>query len=97
MSEVLTPGARMFFGVPCTSDLDDVTAHVAFLGLPFDGGTPQPGNRTGQRLGPAAARQASSEQFAYGESPEDGAVGWYDIEGDRDRLRGVTMVDLGTM
>ena len=76
-------------------DLADVTAQVAFLGVPFDGGTPQPGNRTGQKLGPAAARQASWEQFAYGEATEDGAIGWYDIEGDRDRLRGVTMVDVG--
>ena len=71
------------------------TAQVAFLGVPFDGGTPQPGNRTGQKLGPAAARHASWEQFAYGESLEDGAVGWYDVESDRDRLRGVTMVDVG--
>ena len=93
MSEVLTAGARTFFGVPSAVDL--AAAQVAFLGVPFDGGTPQPGNRTGQKLGPAAARQASWEQFAYGESPQDGAVGWYDIESDRDRLRGVTMVDVG--
>jgi agmatinase len=95
MSDVLTAGARTFFGVPSVADLADVTAQVAFLGVPFDGGTPQPGNRTGQKLGPAAARQASWEQFAYAESPEDGAIGWYDIEADRDRLRGVTMVDAG--
>ncbi len=95
MSEVLTTGARTFFGVPAVVDLAGVTAQVAFLGVPFDGGTPQPGNRTGQKLGPAAARQASWEQFAYGESPEDGAIGWYDVESDRDRLRGVTMVDVG--
>jgi agmatinase len=92
---VLTPGARTFFGTPAVVDLAGVTAQVAFLGVPFDGGTPQPGNRTGQKLGPAAARQASWEQFAYGESPEDGAIGWYDVESDRDRLRGVTMVDVG--
>src|SRR6185437_8519493 len=95
MSEVLTTGARTFFGVPAVVDLAGVTAQVAFLGVPFDGGTPQPGNRTGQKLGPAAARQASWEQFAYGESPEGGAIGWYDVESDRDRLRGVTMVDVG--
>lgn len=95
MSEVLTAGARTFFGVPSAVDLANVTAQVAFLGVPFDGGTPQPGNRTGQKLGPAAARQASWEQFTYGESTHDGAIGWYDIESDRDRLRGVTMVDVG--
>jgi len=92
---VLTTGARTFFGVPAAVDLSNVTTQVAFLGVPFDGGTPQPGNRTGQKLGPATARQASWEQFAYGESLEDGALGWYDIESGRDRLRGVTMVDVG--
>ena len=92
MAELVTTGARTFFGVPAAVDPASVTAQVAFLGVPFDGGTPQPGNRTGQKLGPAAARQASWEQFAYGEGP---AIGWYDIESDCDRLRGVTMVDVG--
>lgn len=94
-ADVLQAGARTFFGVPTAVDPTKVTAQVAFLGVPFDGGTPQPGNRTGQKLGPAAARQASWEQFAYGESLEDGALGWYDIESDRDCLGGVTMVDVG--
>lgn len=92
MAELVTSGARTFFGVPAAVDPASVTAQVAFLGVPFDGGTPQPGNRTGQKLGPAAARQASWEQFAYGEGA---AIGWYDIESDCDRLRGVTMVDVG--
>jgi len=95
MPAMLTSGARTFFGVPAVADLDGVRAQVAFLGVPFDGGTPQPGNRTGQKLGPAAARHASWEQFAYGESLEDGALGWYDIESDRVHLRGVTMIDVG--
>ena len=45
------------------------------LGEEEDAGTPQPGLPTGQAGGPAAARRASREQFAYG----DGAsLGWYD-------------------
>lgn len=92
MAGLVSTGARTFFGVPSAGDPASVTAQVAFLGVPFDGGTPQPGNRTGQKLGPAAARQASWEQFAYG---EDAAIGWYDIESDRERLGGVTMVDVG--
>src|ERR1700749_1722297 len=95
MPGLLTTGARTFFGAPSTQDLATMTAQVAFLGVPFDGGTPQPGNRTGQKLGPSAARLASWEQFTYGESLEHGAIGWDDIETDRDRLRGVTMVDVG--
>ena len=92
MAELVVAGARTFFGVPAAGDLASVTAQVALLGVPFDGGTPQPGNRTGQKLGPAAARHASWEQFTYGEG---GATGWYDIESDRDRLQGVTMADVG--
>jgi len=74
MSEVVVTGARTFFGVPAAEDLASVTAQVAFLGVPFDGGTPQPGNRTGQKLGPAAARHASWEQFTYGEGRRGGVV-----------------------
>ena len=66
MAEVVVAGARTFFGVPAAGDLASFTAQVAFLGVPSDGGTPQPGNRTGQKLGPAAARHASWEQFTYG-------------------------------
>jgi len=52
-------GARTFFGAPAVSDLEALDADVAFVGVPFDAGTPQPGNRTGQSRGPAAARAAS--------------------------------------
>ena len=62
--------------------------------MPFDAGTPQPGNRTGQRAGPAAARLASWEQFEYDEG-RGGSEGWYDIESGRDHLVGVTMADVG--
>ncbi len=68
-------------------DLAALDAQVAFLGVPYDHGTP-PGLPTGQRGGPAAARAASVDQFAIGE-------GWYDVETDRDHLVGVTMADVG--
>ena len=56
---------RTFFGVPSLRDLDMLDAQVAFLGVPYDGGTPEPGLATGQRAGPAAAREASGDQFYY--------------------------------
>src|SRR5262245_13576803 len=86
-----------FFGVPRLRSLDALSTQVAFLGVPDDSGTPQPGNPTGQREGPTAARQGSRELFAYSASPDrdDGADGWYDVEEDRDHLTGVTMADLG--
>ena len=91
----VTVGPRTFFGVPAVSDLSALEARVAFLGVPFDSGTPQPGNRTGQARGPAAVRLSSWEIFEYGASVESGALGWYDVEADREHLVGVTMADVG--
>jgi hypothetical protein len=68
--ELVGAPPRTFFGAPAQPDLDALDAQVAFLGVPYDAGTPQPGNRTGQAAGPAAARLASWEQFDYG-SPEE--------------------------
>jgi len=74
-------------------------AQVAFLGVPYDGGTPEPGIPTGQRAGPAAAREATEAQFYYprlaGAGDDQGAEGWYDVEADRNYLVGVTMADVG--
>ena len=39
MPEVVTTGARTFFGVPAAADLAAVAAQVVFLGVPYDGGT----------------------------------------------------------
>lgn len=85
---IVSPAPRTFFGSPSVSDLASLDAQVAFLGVPHDAGTPQPGNRTGQAAGPAAVRLKSFEQFEAGS-------GWYDVETDHDRLVGVTMADVG--
>jgi agmatinase len=93
------PAPRTFFGVPSVRDLDTLHAQVAFLGVPYDAGTPEPGLPTGQRAGPAAAREAAHDQFSYPQLPagggDRGAEGWYDVEADRDYLVGVTMADVG--
>jgi agmatinase len=98
-ARTIDPAPRTFYGVPSLSDPDRLDAQVAFLGVPYDGGTPVPGVPTGQRAGPAAAREATHAQFYYPASAVagdgQGADGWYDVEADRDRLVGVTMVDLG--
>ena len=90
---------RTFFGVPSLPNLDVLDAQVAFVGVPYDGGTPEPGIPTGQRAGPAAAREATQAQFFYprtgGTGGDQGAEGWYDVEADRDYLVGVTMADVG--
>ena len=59
---LITRGApRTFFGAPSVRDLGALDTQVAFLGVPYDAGTPQPGNRTGQAAGPSAARLRSWE------------------------------------
>ena len=85
--------------MPSVRGLNLLDAQVAFLGVPYDGGTPQPGISTGQRAGPAAARDATEAQFYYprlgGAGGDQGAEGWYDVEADRDYLVGVRMADVG--
>ena len=82
------PAPWTFFGAPAAPDLAALDARVAFLGVPFDAGTPQPGLPTGQRAGPAAVREASREIVVPGE-------GWYDLDAGRQRLAGVAMADVG--
>jgi agmatinase len=98
-ASLIHPAPRTFFGVPGVRSLDLLNAQVAFLGVPYDGGTPQPGIPTGQRAGPAAAREATEAQFYYPRLPDGvddpGAAGWYDVEADRDYLVGVRMADVG--
>jgi agmatinase len=96
--QLIDAAPRTFFGVPSLRDPDALDAQVAFLGVPYDGGTPEPGIPTGQRAGPGAAREATQAQFHYpalGAEGDQGADGWYDVESDRDYLVGVTMADLG--
>jgi agmatinase len=99
LAPLIDSAPRTFFGVPRLRDLEMLDAQVAFLGVPYDGGTPQPGIPTGQRAGPAAAREATAAQFYYPRSADAGddrgAEGWYDVEADRDYLVGVTMADVG--
>lgn len=98
-ASLIDPAPRTFFGVPGVPRLDALNAQVAFLGVPYDGGTPQPGIPTGQRAGPAAAREATEAQFYYPRLPDaaddPGAEGWYDVESDREYLVGVRMADVG--
>jgi agmatinase len=96
---VTDPAPWTFFGVPGLRDPAELRSQVAFLGVPYDGGTPQPGLPTGQRAGPGAVREASRDQFDYPPPRDDGsdpgAEGFYDVEAARDYLGGVTMADVG--
>jgi agmatinase len=63
-------------------------AQIAFLGIPFDGGTVY---RPGSRFGPRSIREAS---IVYGSSSK-GFGGFYDVEVGRVLLANPLMVDVG--
>ncbi|MBI4336805.1 MAG: agmatinase [Chloroflexi bacterium] len=90
----LQPTSRTFFGAPLCAKLDDLSADVAFIGVPFDQGTT---NRPGARFGPNGVRDARVYSYAGfpGEETVQPARGYYDLESGRWLLRGVTMADCG--
>jgi agmatinase len=83
---------RSMFGAPLCTDLSQLSAQVAFLGVPHDLGAGVPG----ARLGPNGMRDARAYVYAANDG-RGTAVGYYDIELDRDRLVGVTMADCGNV
>jgi agmatinase len=84
-----------FFGAPLCENVAELEADVAFLGVPFDFG----GLLAGTRYAPNAVREArvySVGAWGTGDSGDLGRPsGYYDIDGDRQALAGVTMADCG--
>jgi agmatinase len=86
---------RSFFKAPLCMDLEELSADVAFIGVPFDQGT---FGRPGARFGPDAIRDAPraySYVDLYGQQRE--AEGFFDIDVGDELLRGVTMADCGNI
>lgn len=86
---------RSFFKAPLCTDLAELAADVAFIGMPFDQGT---FGRPGARFGPDAIRDAPrayAYSDPYGQQKE--AEGFFDIDAGGDLLRGVTMADCGNV
>jgi len=79
-------GVRTFLGAPYVSDLDNLHADFAVLGVPFDEGT---WGWPGERYGPRNMRESSQEYN------HDLTEGFYYIEGDRTVLKGKHWVDVG--
>ena len=86
---------RSFFKAPLCSDLDELSADVAFIGMPFDQGTL---GRPGARYGPDAIRDAP-RTYAYTDpfGRQGEAEGFFDIDAGDELLRGVTMADCGNI
>ena len=87
--------ARTFFKAPLCTDLDDLDAQVAFMGVPFDQGT---FGRPGARFGPDAIRDAP-RTYSYTDphGAQRQAEGYFDIDLGDEQLRGVTMADCGNV
>ena len=86
---------RSFFRAPLCTDLDELDADVALLGVPFDQGTI---GRPGARFGPDAVRDAP-RAYAYSDpyGAQQQAEGLFDVDIEDERLRGVTMADCGNV
>jgi agmatinase len=85
---VRVPQAPTMYGMGAAGDLDQLTADVVFLGVPYDLGH---GSIPGTRLGPAAIRQASNTGGPL--TASDG--GFYDRETGAVILKGVKVADAG--
>jgi len=87
-------GVKTLFGMPTCSNLDELSADIAFLGLPFDYGSRR-WCRGGTRWGPAAVRQAQSEYSYTDDGQAEAACGWFNVDTGVEELKGVTMADCG--
>ena len=86
---------RSFFRAPLCNDLDTLDAEVAFLGVPFDQGT---FGRPGARFGPDAVRDwPRVYSYMDPKARQQNAEGYFDIDYNDERLRGVTMADCGNV
>ena len=84
---------RSFFNAPLCTDLQELSADVAFLGVPFDQGTY---NRPGARFGPDGVRDVA-RIYPYTDPWEKKeAQGYFDLDaGGMELLKGVTFADCG--
>ena len=84
---------RTFFSAPLCTDVNELDADIAFVGMPFDQGT---FGRPGARYGPDGVRDART--YSYLSWPEQSeAAGYFNSELGKELLKGVTMVDCGNI
>jgi len=79
-------GVRTFLGAPYVTNLDELRADFAVLGVPFDEGT---WGQPGERYGPRDLRESSQEYN------HDLTEGFYYIDGERTVLKGKRWADVG--
>lgn len=86
---------RTFFNAPLCPDIQNLTADIAFIGVPFDQGTL---GRPGARFGPDALRDAP-RAYSYSDpyGRQSAAEGFFDIDAQQELLRGIIMADCGNV
>ncbi|MCH8298338.1 MAG: arginase family protein [Chloroflexi bacterium] len=92
---IIRAQSRSFFKAPLCTNLEELDADVALIGIPFDQGTL---GRPGARFGPDAIRDAPrsySYSDPYGKQTQ--AEGFFDIDAQDELLRGITMADCGNI
>ena len=87
-------GVKTLFGMPTCGNVDELSADIALLGLPFDCGSRR-WCRGGTRWAPAAIRQAQSEYSYTDDGRAEAACGWFNVDTGIEELKGVTMADCG--
>jgi len=87
-------GVKTLFDMPTCTNIDELSADIAFLGFPFDCGSRR-WCRGGTRWGPAAIRQAQSEYSYTDDGRSEAACGWFNVDTGVEELKGVTMADCG--
>lgn len=86
---------RSFFNSPLSKDINNISADVAFLGVPFDQGTL---NRPGARFGPDGIRDVANIYSFLDPWEDKEAQGYFDIDaGGIERLKGVSFIDCGNV
>jgi len=95
----VSPFPSTIFGVPPCYNLSELSADVAFLGIPYDLGK-GPNLHAGEKWGPQALRNQRRLYMYAGHSyppfcGEEGAQGWFDIDSGEWQMVGVTMADCG--
>ena len=89
-------GTSTLWGMPVCNNIDELSADIAFLGVPYDGGG-ELFCRANTKFAPKAMREARTT-FAYTD-PVLGtsANGWFDMDTEEWLLKGVTMADCGNV
>ncbi len=86
--------ANTLFDMPICSNIDELTADIAVIGVPFDFGSSQI-SRAGTKFTPKVMRQPRNTFSYTGFGENEPACGWFDNDTGMTNLRGITMADCG--